>query len=524
MRAASPAFTLVALLAAAALVFGSGWRLAMRSAETRVPPDRTVLREFASGQQRELLRLEALFQTDLRTLAQETAKADASHARDLCDSLYGIVQFSRLTGNGDRDQHWVIHPDPKVVLPVPVLAGAKPLPNSKATIMLAPEDASPAGDTPDFGWFVPSDPRYWIVWKRIDEKEVDAFLIDRGEIIERVDFYLRQWIQKTLAPVRAAKGLERVETPLGGILAGLDKPPEGRDADMVIPLVCRFGDWQIVAWDRTAKYAFYDIPTLALTSTVAAVLAILGFILFFQQKRATRLAEQRVSFVNRVSHELGAPLTNILLNLDLIDDNHAGLPEPARQRLRLVGEEARRLSRLVCNVLTFSRRERDRLKLSPARHVPDEMIDSVLEQFQPALERRGIGTQWNGAAKKGIAIDGDAFQQIIANLISNVEKYAADGKRLSIESQMENGELIVRVSDRGPGIPRSHATRIFEPFERVDSRVNEGSTGAGLGLSIARELAQLMGGQLRLLESAHGALFEFCLPIGKEDIENPDRG
>jgi signal transduction histidine kinase len=145
--------------------------------------------------------------------------------------------------------------------------------------------------------------------------------------------------------------------------------------------------------------------------------------------------------------------------------------------------------------------------------VPDEIVEAVLQQFQPALERRSIETQWRGAAKSGMTIDGDAFAQIIANLISNAEKYASDGKRLEIETQMGNDELIVRVSDRGPGIPRSHAARIFEPFERMDSRVNEGSTGAGLGLTIARELAQLMGGRLSLLESAQGALFELSLPI-----------
>jgi signal transduction histidine kinase len=142
-------------------------------------------------------------------------------------------------------------------------------------------------------------------------------------------------------------------------------------------------------------------------------------------------------------------------------------------------------------------------------------VESVLQQFQPALQRRGIETHWKGAAKRNISIDSDAFAQIIGNLISNAEKYAARGKQLEIESRMENGEVIVRVSDHGPGIPRPHASRIFEPFERVNSRVNEGSTGAGLGLSIARDLAQAMGGQLRLLDSAPGASFELRLPIGK---------
>src|SRR3954465_1606534 len=99
--------------------------------------------------------------------------------------------------------------------------------------------------------------------------------------------------------------------PGGATLADLAQPPLGRDPEMVLPLVCRFGDWQLAAWDQIATHTFYDPATLALTFIIAAVLALLGLILFFQQKRAARLAEQRVSFVNRVSHELGAPLTNI---------------------------------------------------------------------------------------------------------------------------------------------------------------------------------------------------------------------
>jgi signal transduction histidine kinase len=514
MLPASPKFTLISLLAAAVLVLGSGWQLARRSVEKHIPPDRAVLREFATQLQRELLQLEALFQADMRELADGTADADEAHIRDLYGNLYGVVQFSRLSENSDRDWHLPIHSDSRVALPVPILPNATPPSTGKDTIVLPPEEVSPAGDAPDFGWFAGSDPRYWVVWKRSDKNIADVFLIDRREIVVRVDFHLRRWIAKSSAAARAAKALYQLETPAGGTLAGLAQPPPGRDPEMVLPLVCRFGDWQLVAWNQIATHAFYDPVTLALTFIIAAVLAILGFILFFQQKRAARLAEQRVSFVNRVSHELGAPLTNILLNLDLIEDDHPGLPAPVRQSLHLVNEEARRLSRLVCNVLTFSRRERDRLTLSPAPHVPDEIVDAVLQQFQPALERRGIETQWHGAAKSAINIDGDAFAQIIANLISNAEKYAADGKRLEIETEMANDELIVRVSDRGPGIPQSHASRIFEPFERMDSRVNEGSTGAGLGLAIARELAQLMGGHLRLLESAQGALFELCLPIG----------
>ncbi|MDB6080332.1 MAG: kdpD, partial [Akkermansiaceae bacterium] len=413
MRIASPTFTLLSLLAAAALVLGSGWRLAMRSEERHLPPDRAALRKSAAELQRELLRLETLFQQNLRGLAEETAEAGDASLREKCDVFYGVVQFSRLKRNTpERDRHLPVHPGPDAAaLPVPALAGATPPPPGDRTIVLPPEDTSPAGDAPDFGWFIPAGSPFWVVWKRLDDDEVDAFLIDRREIIARVDLSLRRWLAKP-SPFSAAKGLFQIETPEGTSLAGLAEAPAGRDPDMVLPLVCRFGDWQIVAWDRITPHTFYDPATLALSSAIAAVLAILGSILFFQQRRAARLAEQRVSFVNRVSHELGTPLTNILLNLDLIEDDHAPLPDAVRHRLRLVSQEAQRLSRLVCNVLTFSRQERNQLKLSPTPLVPDEIVESVLQQFQPALERRGISTRWNGDAKQRIAMDGDAFAQI----------------------------------------------------------------------------------------------------------------
>ena len=92
---------------------------------------------------------------------------------------------------------------------------------------------------------------------------------------------------------------------------------------------------------------------------------------------------------------------------------------------------------------------------------------------------------------------GQALAQILANLLSNAEKYAARGT-VEIASAWREGTLTVRVSDEGPGVPAEAAERIFQPFERLDCRVDEGVTGAGLGLAIARELTGQMGGTLRL--------------------------
>jgi signal transduction histidine kinase len=320
-----------------------------------------------------------------------------------------------------------------------------------------------------------------------------------------------RWVEAPYAALRASGDLLALEGPAGTLLAGLNQPPERR-ADLILPLRYRFGVWQILAWDRTQPRTTYDVRTLAVTGTVATVLALLGVLLFRQQQRALRLAEERVSFVNRVSHELGSPLTNALLNVDLAAEAVATQPDFSRARLRLVTEEMQRLARLVANVLSFSRRERGALEMKPAPCVPDDIVDGVLRQFEPSLTRRSIRIERIAAAGCGVALDTDALAQIIGNLISNVEKYAAAGGWLGCETQLDGDVLVVRIADRGPGIPSAARGRIFEPFERVSSRVNEGASGTGLGLAIARDLAERMAGTLALLPSENGSVFELRLP------------
>ena len=85
--------------------------------------------------------------------------------------------------------------------------------------------------------------------------------------------------------------------------------------------------------------------------------------------------------------------------------------------------------------------------------------------------------------------DPDGLRQIFGNLLSNIEKYAAAGGLARITLSEQNGELILLVSDGGPGIPERDHERIFQPFHRLDDRTREGVTGTGLGLAIARDLA-----------------------------------
>jgi signal transduction histidine kinase len=338
-----------------------------------------------------------------------------------------------------------------------------------------------------------------------------TFLIDVPEVRSRTAAHLKEWIERPLTPLREAGERMLIEAPDAATLASSGSAHHGPAAS-IIPIRTLFGDWQIRSWDGLIVTRSHDPAVLAVAITLAALLLASGLLLFLQQKRALRLAAERVSFVNRVSHELGTPLTNLSLNLDLATGFLTSRPAEARRRLGLVAEEIERLSRLVANVLTFSRRERDTLLLKPARCIPAEVVQRTLESFRPALERRGIQIEARLCGDEAVLLDPDALSQIAGNLISNVEKYAASGRWLGLDCEVTPGFLTLSVRDRGEGIPADARLRIFTPFERVLESTSEGASGTGLGLSIGRDLARRMGGDLELLEDSPGASFRLRVP------------
>jgi signal transduction histidine kinase len=178
--------------------------------------------------------------------------------------------------------------------------------------------------------------------------------------------------------------------------------------------------------------------------------------------------------------------------------------------------ESTRLSRLIGNVLTFARGGRQSLTLKPQAGVIDPLIASVLESFEPTMKQRQIEVEFEAHADREVMFDLDAVEQILVNLISNVEKYAAEGKRLEIISRQSTSQTTITIADHGPGIRGKERSRVFEPFYRASDRL-EGATGAGIGLSIARSLAELHGGELTLLPSDQGAVFEVRLHTPQAD-------
>ncbi len=253
-----------------------------------------------------------------------------------------------------------------------------------------------------------------------------------------------------------------------------------------------------------------------LIAVLAAVGLILGFLVFYfyrESSRELREAGQRVTFVNRVSHELKTPLTNVRMYGELLQREVDETNATAERYLDVILSESRRLSRLIGNILSFARKQRNRLQLHKIRGDLNETVKTVISHFKPALEEKGVGITFHAGAAEEVAFDRDVLEQILGNLFNNVEKYAHAGEQMVVAVTVEKQQAAITVRDYGPGIPDSQKEKIFLPFHRISNRLTDGVSGTGIGLSIARDLARLHGGDLQLKTVEKGACFEATLQI-----------
>lgn len=285
------------------------------------------------------------------------------------------------------------------------------------------------------------------------------------------------------------------------------------------PLSHPLSSWKL-AYRAPALSANTASRQLLLASVIASFAVALGGLalyLYREHTRAARLATQRMNFVNQVSHELKTPLTNIRLYAELLADQIDETEGKPRRYVDIIVAESERLSRLILNVLNFGRLQREPLRLRREPGCVDTVVRTALEAFGPALQAKNVVVELRAAARATVSLDADALEQILNNLFSNVEKYAAAGGKLEVTTSQDAHLSRVRVHDHGPGIPRRESKRIFEPFYRISSKLSDGISGTGIGLTIARGLARLHGGDLTLIDTDDGACFEVSLRTAGED-------
>lgn len=296
--------------------------------------------------------------------------------------------------------------------------------------------------------------------------------------------------------------------------------PSGAEPTARVPLdLALLPGWQVAGFIPAlagggAGRSLFVMGTLL---TVLFTLAILGSgsLLLRQAEASATEARQKTSFVANVSHELKTPLTTIRLYAELLEQGRVRDDAQRAGYLRTIGAETQRLARLVNNVLDFSKLEQGKKIFARAPLDLRAELAALLDTHAPRVVEAGLRLERVlPDTPVNVTTDRDAVAQIILNLVENACKYAASGGEVTVELKVANRlGAAVRVLDRGPGVPPEQAEKIFEQFHRVDAALTAEQGGAGLGLSIARQLAHGLGGDLRHEPRAGGgAVFILELP------------
>ncbi|MCD6362949.1 MAG: PAS domain S-box protein [Synergistetes bacterium] len=244
-------------------------------------------------------------------------------------------------------------------------------------------------------------------------------------------------------------------------------------------------------------------------------------------EKLRKLDKLKSEFISSVSHELRTPLTAIRGFVELMLDSIEELDtETARTYLEIIDDEAERLTRLINNLLDFSRLETGRLNLEMSEFNVEEIVDRAIKMFEGKAKERGLKL-YKEIEKNLPPVKGDKHKllQVLINLLDNAIKYIGDGKRIWVRVCSENGRRVkICVEDEGIGIPKESLPYIFDKFFRVEGDHFHKVSGLGLGLAIAKHIVEAHKGRIWVeSEPGVGSKFFFCIPFSQEVDETGER-
>ncbi|MFV1964735.1 MAG: sensor histidine kinase [Pirellulaceae bacterium] len=248
-----------------------------------------------------------------------------------------------------------------------------------------------------------------------------------------------------------------------------------------------------------------------LLASAAVVVLVVGMV---------SLSERRGAFVSAVTHELRTPLTTFRMYTEMLAGDMVTDDEQRRDYLTTLRGEADRLGRLVENVLSYARLERNRTLATVEKTTVGEMIDRICDRLVQRTEQAGMElsvSMKEAVRQTSICTDISAVEQIVFNLVENACKYAAGAEDPQIHVEVERvaRRLQISVTDHGPGMDSETAGHLFSPFSKSAKAAANSAQGVGLGLALCRRLARRLRGKLQLARShGNGCRFELLLPVG----------
>lgn len=253
----------------------------------------------------------------------------------------------------------------------------------------------------------------------------------------------------------------------------------------------------------------------------STVLALYNDTIYQKEQEAIEANKAKEYFLSNMSHEIRTPLNAILGFVNLLKSEDLG--ERILKYLDIIDQSGENLLHIINDILDFSKLRSGKFVIEPQPFNIHSEITNALELFVPSAQIKSITIDYQVSPKMPQCIIADSFriQQILGNLLSNAIKFSPPHRSIEVNVECNDSKslLSIRVRDYGVGIEKSEQERIFNPFYQV-SEGSKSSGGSGLGLSICKQLAVQMGGELTLESSfGWGSLFVVTLPIMVADEE-----
>ncbi|MBC3882170.1 PAS domain S-box protein [Undibacterium sp. LX40W] len=223
-------------------------------------------------------------------------------------------------------------------------------------------------------------------------------------------------------------------------------------------------------------------------------------------------------FVSIVSHELRTPLTSIIGSLRLMEGGVFGkLPDALDKMIRIALQNGQQLALIINDILDMDKLAAGKMEFTIQEHHIRELLAQAMETNQSYAKQYQVKFVLESEHDYRIRCDGQRFQQIMSNLLSNAAKYSKPDSHIDIRLTPHENTLEIAVCDYGEGIPIQFQDKIFKKFSQVDGSSTRKKGGTGLGLSICKEMVQRMEGEIGFSsEEGVGSTFYFRLPLIKE--------
>jgi len=231
-----------------------------------------------------------------------------------------------------------------------------------------------------------------------------------------------------------------------------------------------------------------------------------------------RVEQMKDDFVLTVSHELRTPVTVVKGFAEMLTEQRKGLNSRQYEAAEVIAESAGQLQKMINDLLDLARSDAGKLRIEPEPTPVRSLAQRIGRQMRPNFE--GKDQRFTVSVEKDLPeIEADAGRigQVLANLLTNANKYAPEGAQVRLAATKVGDEVEFAVSDNGPGLDDEQLEHVFDRFWRADSTETQSVGGTGLGLAIAKSLVELHGGAISASSSpGEGATFRFVLPIAKD--------